>query len=270
MNKAISSIIKFSLKNKIFIIFMTLIVIVGGVISFLNTPIEAYPDVTNTHIIIITQWAGRSAEEVEKFITIPMETEMNVVPNKTSLRSISLFGLSVITIIFEDDVKDFEARQNVMNRLSEVDLPDGVQPSVEPPTGPTGEIFRYTLESKSRGVRGLKEIQDWVIDKNLKQVPGVADVVSFGGEVKTYEVSVDPFLLNKYGLTTLDVYKAITSSNLNVGGDVVRKNAQAFVVRGIGLINDIHELQNVIITNMNGTPLLVKNVATVEESAKPR
>ena len=249
---------------------MTLTIIIGGVISFLNTPIEAFPDVTNTRIVIISQWQGRSAEEVEKFITIPLETEMNVVPNKTSLRSISLFGLSVVTLIFEDNVEDFIARQNVMNRLGSVNLPDGVEPDVQPPTGPTGEIFRYTLESKTKGVRDLKTIQDWVIDKQLKRVAGVADVVSFGGEVKTFEVSVNPNLLNKYGLTALDVYKAISNSNINVGGDVIEKSSEAFVVRGIGLINNIHELENVIVQNLNGTPIFVRNIGTVSESNLPK
>src|SRR6185437_8924777 len=159
MNKFIKSVITFSLKNKFFVVFITLLVVAGGVASFMNTPIEAYPDVTNTHIIIISQWQGRSAEEVEKFITIPIETEMNAVPNKTSLRSISLFGLSVITMYFEDNVEDFVARQNVMNRLANVSLPENVQPNVEPPYGPTGEIFRFTLESKTMGVRDLKTLE---------------------------------------------------------------------------------------------------------------
>ena len=194
---------------------------------------------------------------------------MNVVPNKTSLRSVSLFGLSVITLIFEDNVEDFVARQNVANRISSISLPDGIDPEIQPPTGPTGEIFRYTLDSKTKSARELKEIQDWVIDKRLKAVPGVADVVSFGGEVKTYEVSVNPRLLAKYKFTALDVYKAIGNSNLNVGGDVIEKSAQAYVVRGIGLINNVKELENVIVDNINGTPILVKHVADVHESALP-
>jgi len=270
MNKFIKSIISFSIRNKFFVLFMTLIVVAGGIASFLNTPIEAYPDVTNTHIIIITQWSGRSAEEVEKFITIPIETEMNAVPNKTSLRSISLFGLSVVTMFFEDDIDDFHARQNVMNRLAAVDLPDNVQPDVEPPYGPTGEIYRFTLESKTMGVRDLKTLEDWVVERNLKQVPGVADINSFGGETKTYEVSVDPQLLKKYGFTSLDVYRAISNSNINVGGDIIEKSSQAYVVRGIGLINDLTELGNIVISNINGTPILVRNVAQVHEAALPR
>jgi len=270
MNKFIKSIVTFSLKNKFFVVFITLLVVAGGVASFMNTPIEAYPDVTNTHIIIITQWPGRSAEEVEKFITIPIETEMNAVPSKTSLRSISLFGLSVVTMYFEDNIEDFVARQNVMNRLANVNFPENVQPNVEPPYGPTGEIFRFSLESKTMGVRDLKTLEDWVVERNLKQVPGVADINSFGGESKTYEVSVDPQLLKKYGFTALDVYRAISSSNINVGGDIIEKSSQAYVVRGIGLINDLTELGNIVISNINGTPILVRNVAQVHEGALPR
>ncbi len=163
----------------------TLLIISWGVQSFLNTPIEAFPDVVNTRVVIITQWPGRSAEELEKFVTIPIETEMNVVPRKTSLRSISLFGLSVVTLFFEDEVDDFHARQTVGNQLVAVSLPAGAEPEIQPPSGPTGEIYRYTLAGEGKTVRELKEVQDWVIDKRLKAVQGVADVVSFGGEVKT-------------------------------------------------------------------------------------
>ena len=162
------------------------------------------------------------------------------------------------------------ARQNVMNRLANVSLPENVQPNVEPPYGPTGEIFRFTLESKTMGVRDLKTLEDWVVERNLKQVAGVADINSFGGETKTYEVSVDPQLLKKYGFTALDVYKAISNSNINVGGDVIEKSSQAYVVRGIGLINDLGELGNIVVSNINGTPILIRNVAQVHEAALAR
>ena len=269
MNKFFRNVIGFALKNKLFVFFMTIVAVILGIYSYINTPIEAFPDVMNTRVIIITQWPGRSAEEVEKFVTIPMEIELNSVPSKTSLSSISLFGLSVITIMFEDDMEDFRARQEVANRLAEVNLPDGVDPGIEPPYGPTGEIYRYTLRSKNRSVRELKTIQDWVIERQIKSVPGIADVNGFGGQVKTYEVSVDPGQLAKYGMTALDVYTAISKSNVNVGGDVVTKNSEAYVVRGIGLVNDIHEIENVIIDNRSNTPILVKNVAKVIESNQP-
>src|SRR6185437_5367854 len=266
----IKNIVTFSLKNRLFIFFLTAVLIVAGVVSYINTPIEAFPDVNNTQIRIITQWPGRSAEEVEKFVSIPLEIAMNPVQKKTTVRSVSLFGLSVITIIFDDNVEDFIARQQVMNLLGGADLPDNVDPEVQPPSGPTGEIFRYTVQSKKRTIRELKTIQDWVIDRHIRAVPGIADIVSFGGEVKTYEISVDPHQLTKYNLTPIDVYTAITNSNINVGGDVITRNEQAFVVRGIGLLSNISDIENIIISNIDGTPLLIKNVADVVISSLPR
>src|SRR6202000_367559 len=187
MNKLLRSIIAFSLKNRYFIFFCTAILLLFGIITFKNMPIEAFPDVTNTEISIITPWPGRSAEEIEKFITIPIEMAMNPVQQKVSLRSTSIFGLSYVKLIFDDGVKDPEARQQVMNLLQNGALPAGIQPSVQPPTGPTGEIFRYTLESNVRDVRELKTMQDWVVDRQLRSVPGVGDINSFGGKTKTYE-----------------------------------------------------------------------------------
>lgn len=270
MHKFIDNIVAFSLKNKFFIFFCTIIAIIIGIISFKHTPIDAFPDVTNTKVTIITQWPGRSAEEVEKFITIPIEIAMNPVQKKTDIRSTTLFGLSVINIIFEDHVDDFTARQQVYNLLNDADLPEGITPEVQPLYGPTGEIFRYTLNSDKRSVRELKTIQDWIIDRNLRAVPGVADIVSFGGEIKTFEVSVNPQQLINYNITSLELYDAIAKSNINVGGDVITKSSQAYVVRGIGLINDIDEIRNIVVKNIKGTPILVKNLAKVHESCLPR
>lgn len=172
--------------------------------------------------------------------------------------------------MFEDDVDDFVARQQVYNLLNDADLPDGVTPEVQPLYGPTGEIFRYTLRSEKRGVRELKTLQDWVIERNLRAVSGVADIVSFGGEVKTFEVSVNPHQLKNYGITSLELYQAIANSNINVGGDVITKSSQAYVVRGIGLINDMEELRNIVVKNIHGTPVLVKHLAEVYEACLPR
>ncbi len=270
MVKIIKNIIHFSLRHRYLVFFLTIILVIIGIWSYENTPIETFPDVTNTQIIIITQWPGRSAEEVEKFITVPLEVALNSVQKKENLRSTSAFGLSYIRIIFDDDVDDAFARQQVISRLSNADLPESIVPEVEPPYGPTGEVFRYTLTGKNYSVRELTTIQDWVLDRQFKSVPGVADVNSFGGEEKTFEISVNPNLLNQYNLSSLDVYSAVNKSNLNVGGDVIERNGQAFVVRGIGLLNDTTDIENIIITNLNGAPILVKNVATVKESAKPR
>ena len=270
MNKFIKQIIYFSLRHRYFVFFMTAVAVALGIWSYRETPIETFPDVTNTQIIIIAQWPGRSAEEVEKFVTIPIETVLNSVQKKSNLRTTSAFGLCYIRIIFDDDVDDAFARQQVLSRLGGADLPDGVKPDVQPPYGPTGEIFRYTLKSNTRSIRELTTIQDWVLDRQFKSVPGIADVNSFGGEEKIFEVSVNPELLFKYNLTSLDVYSAIQKSNINVGGDVIERNGQSYVVRGIGVLNDIEDIENIIITKINGVPLLVRNVATVVESGKPR
>ena len=270
MNKVLKGIIGFSLKNRYFILFCALILVVAGIITYSSMPIEAFPDVTNTEISIITQWPGRSAEEVEKFITIPIEVAMNPVQRKVSLRSTSIFGLSYVKLIFDDDVKDPEARQQVMNLIQNATLPPNVQPAVQPPTGPTGEIYRYTLESKVRDVRELKTLQDWVVDRQLRSVPGVGDINSFGGKTKTYEIQVDPRKLTSLNITPLDVFNAVQKTNINIGGDMIVANNQAFVVRGIGLLNDINEIANIVINNTNGVPVLVKDIGVVTISNVPR
>jgi cobalt-zinc-cadmium resistance protein CzcA len=270
MNKVLKSILAFSLKNKYFIFFATALLAVYGFFTFQKMPIEAFPDVTNTEITIITQWPGRSAEEVEKFVTIPIEITLNTVQKKTSLRSTSIFGLSVVKLIFDDDVPDSYARLQVNNLLPNAELPDNINPQVQPPTGPTGEVFRYTLESSFRDPRELKTLQDWVVDRELRSVPGIADIVSFGGMVKTYEIRANPQKLADLGITPLDISNAVGKNNINIGGDVINKNSQAYVVRGIGILNDIKEIKNIIVENINGIPILVSDIADVEISNLPR
>jgi cobalt-zinc-cadmium resistance protein CzcA len=270
MNKFIKSIINFALKNKYFIFFATFILVLAGYLSFKKTTIEAFPDVTNTNITIITQWPGRSAEEVEKFVSRPLEIAMNPTEKRTSIRSSSLFGLSVVKITFEDDVDYQFARVQVNNHLDEADLPSGAKPEVQPPYGPTGEIFRYTLKSDKESVRDLKTIQDWVVQRELLSVPGIADVVSFGGEVKTYQITVNPQKSLQYGVTATELFEAVSKSNVNVGGDVIEQSGQAYVVRGIGILNNIDEIKNIVVDNFNGTPVYVKTIAEVTESALPR
>ncbi|KQS94237.1 CusA/CzcA family heavy metal efflux RND transporter [Chryseobacterium sp. Leaf394] len=270
MNKFIKNIISFSLKNKAFTFIWVAVLAVAGFISFKNMPIEAFPDVTNTQIVIITQWDGRSAEEVERFVTTPIELAMSPVQKKTSVRSTTMFGLSIVKILFDDGVDDMFARNMVNNQLRNISLPEGIDPEVQPPYGPTGEIFRYTLESKKKDSRELLTLQNWVIDRALRGVPGVADINVFGGQDKVFELSIDPRALDKYNLTPLQVYEAVTKSNLNVGGDVIEKNGQAYVVRGIGLVQSTDDIANITIHNDNGNPILVKNVAEVRESSRPR
>ncbi|MFN8292319.1 MAG: CusA/CzcA family heavy metal efflux RND transporter [Chitinophagales bacterium] len=270
MNRFIRNIVGFSLKNRFFTFFMVGVLVIIGIVSFTKMPIEAFPDVTNTQIIIVTEWNGRSAEEVERFVTVPIEVSMNAVQRKVNVRSVTMFGLSVIKIIFEDGVEDFFARQQVNNQLRNVMLPDGVDPDVQPPYGPTGEIFRYVLKSSDRDTRELLTLQNWVIDRQLRQVPGVADVVAFGGQEKIYEIQVDPYKLQKYGITPLEVFEAVSKSNLNVGGDIIEKNGQAYVVRGLGLLSSKEDIENIIVDDFNDNPILVRNLAEVNESSAPR
>lgn len=269
MQKLVQGIVGFALKNSTIVFFMTGLLLVAGVISYINTPIEAFPDVTNTRARIITQWPGRSAEEVEKFITLPLMKEMNTIPKKSEVRSISLFGLSVVTIIFEDKIDDLYAQQYASNRLQSAELPDGAEAEIEPPYGATGEIFRYVLKS-DKPIGELTAIHDWVIERELVAVPGVADVVSFGGEEKTYEIKINPTELANYDLSPLEVFEAVAKSNINVGGDIIESGSQAYVVRGVGLLESIEDIENILIEVKGTNPILVKHVASVEISAKPR
>lgn len=269
MQKFIQNIVAVSLKNPIIVFFLTGLLVIVGLISLRHTPIEAFPDVTNTRARIITQWPGRSAEEIEKFVTLPIMKQMNTIPKKSDVRSISLFGLSVVTVIFDDDVDDFYAQQYASNRLQGIDLPDGADAEIEPPYGATGEIFRYVIRS-DRPIREVTAIQDWVIERELVAVSGVADIVSFGGEEKIYEIKINPTELANYDLSPLDVYEAVSKSNINVGGDVIERGSQAYVVRGVGLLEKIEDIENILIEVRGSTPILIKHVAQVEISAKPR
>jgi len=269
MQKFVQGIVAFSLKNSLLILFATFSLLAAGIYTYIHTPIEAFPDVTNTRARIITQWPGRSAEEIEKFITLPISKEMNTIPKKTDVRSISLFGLSVVTIQFEDNVDDFYAQQYVSNRLNSVSLPEDADASIEPPYGATGEIFRYIIKS-DLPIKEITATQDWVIERELLSVPGVADVVSFGGEEKIYEIKINPTELHNYDISPLEVYEAVSKSNINVGGDVIQQGTQAYVVRGVGLLDKKEDIENILIKVNGSTPILVKHIAEVSISAKPR
>jgi len=269
MQKLVQAVVTFSLRNTTFVIFATLGLLLGGIFALKKTPIEAFPDVTNTRTRIITQWPGRSAEEMEKLVTLPVSKVMNSIPHKSNIRSISLFGLSVVTVQFEDGIDDFYAQQYVSNKLNGVDLPQGADASIEPPSGATGEIFRYVIKS-DLPIKEVTAIQDWVIERELLSVPGVADVVSFGGEEKIYEIKINPTELKNYDLSPLDVYEAVSKSNINVGGDVIQQGDQAYVVRGVGLLDKIEDIGNITVKLNGSTPILIKNVAEVVVSSKPR
>lgn len=269
MIKLVQSVVTFSLRNTTFVLFAVFALLFVGIFSLKHTPIEAFPDVTNTRARIITQWPGRSAEEMEKLVTLPVSKVMNSIPHKSNIRSISLFGLSVVTVQFEDGVDDFYAQQYVSNKLSGVDLPEGADADIEPPSGATGEIFRYVIKS-DLPIKEVTAIQDWVIERELLSVSGVADVVSFGGEEKTYEIKINPTELKNYNLSPLDVYEAVSKSNINVGGDVIQQGDQAYVVRGVGLLDKMEDIGNITLALNGSTPILIKNVADVVVSNKPR
>ncbi|MFV0146023.1 CusA/CzcA family heavy metal efflux RND transporter [Empedobacter falsenii] len=269
MKKLVQSVVTFSLRNTTCVLFAVFALLFVGIFSLKHTPIEAFPDVTNTRARIITQWPGRSAEEMEKLVTLPVSKVMNSIPHKSNIRSISLFGLSVVTVQFEDGVDDFYAQQYVSNKLSGVDLPEGADADIEPPSGATGEIFRYVIKS-DLPIKEVTAIQDWVIERELLSVSGVADVVSFGGEEKTYEIKINPTELKNYNLSPLDVYEAVSKSNINVGGDVIQQGDQAYVVRGVGLLDKMEDIGNITVALNGSTPILIKNVADVVVSNKPR
>lgn len=269
MHKFVENIIAFALRNHILVLFLTAILLVVGVICYKSTPIEAYPDVTNTRVQIIAQWPGRSAEEVEKFVTLPVMQQLNTIPRKTDVRSTSLFGLSVVTVLFEDGVDDFLAQQYASNRMQDIDLPEGVDLSIEPPSGATGEIFRYIIES-DLPIREVSAIQEWMVERELLSVPGVATIASFGGEEKMFEIKVNPAELSNYDLSPLQVYEVVAGSNINVGGDIIRKGSQAYVVRGIGLLETIEDIENILIEVKGENPIRVRQVTTVSVSSKPR
>ena len=269
MYKFVERVIAFALSNHILIIFFTVILAGVGIYCWMDTQIEAYPDVTNTRVKVIAQWQGRSAEEVEKFVTLPIMKVLNTIPRKTDVRSTSLFGLSVVNVIFEDGVDDFFAQQYGSNRLQELELPEGVEIEIEPPSGATGEIFRYRIVSDLH-IREETAINEWVVERELLSVPGVATIATFGGEEKIFEIKVNPSSLVNYGITPLEVYEAVERSNINVGGDMIQISNQAYVVRGIGLLESVNDIENLLIGMKGSVPIRIKQVAEVKISSKPR
>ena len=259
----ISRLVDFSLRNPILILILAVAIALGGALAFKSLPIEAYPDIADTWVQVITQWPGHAGEEVERQITVPLEIAMNGVPHHMHMRSVSLFGLSVVTLIFDEETPVFTARQFVLERLSQVTLPTGVQPSLGPMSSPVGQIYWYFLDSKKMSSMELKDIEDWELEKHLKSVPGVADVSSFGGEIKQFQVLADPLSLANYGLGVSNLVQALASNNQNSGGGIIQKGDQAFNIRGVGKANTIEDIQNVIVSQKSGTPVRIRNLGQV-------
>src|SRR5438034_7280825 len=266
-----NALIAFSLQHRILMLVAFALTMIGGFMGFQQLNIEAYPDPTPPMVDVITQSPGLSAEEIERYITIPIEVNVATAPHLTAMRTISLFGLSDVKLQFSFDFTYEQAQQQVLNRLSQMPaLPNNAQPQISP-VSPIGEIYRYRLVGPpGYSVLDLKTLQDWVLQRRFRAVPGVIDVIGWGGKTKTYELQVDFNKLVANGLTLPQVLQSIGNSNINVGGNTVNIGPQSAVVRGVGLIRSIEDLNNTMVSQSGGNPVLVKDIATVTVGEKPR
>jgi cobalt-zinc-cadmium resistance protein CzcA len=266
----IHRLVQFALRQQFLILMVTVFLGVGGAVSFQRMPVDAYPDLSPPMVEIITQWDGHAAEEVERLVTQPTEVEMNGAPRMSVMRSISLYGLSDVILTFNEDVDDYFARQVVFQRLSEVTFPTGVTPSLAPLSSPSGLVYRYVIESPDRTPQELKTYEDWVIEREYKQVPGVADDSGFGGTVMQYQVLLDPARLYGYHITVPQVVQQLSVNNSNAGGGFYSQGGQFNYVRGIGLLRDTSDIGNVIVGAQNGVPVRVRDIGDVTIGNAPR
>jgi len=268
----IRRLVDFALENRFLVLAAALLLFVWGAISFHQLPVEAYPDVADNYVEIVTQWPGISAEQMEQQVTIPLEIVMNGMPHVTHLRSFSLFGLSDIKLIFDDEEENFRDRERALERLTQVTLPPGVSPQMQTDWSPAGQIYFFTLHSTNPAydVMELKSIEDWVVEKNLKAVPNIVDVASFGGPTREYQVRIDPDKLISYGLSIAQVEQQLTNNNANAGGSFVEAGLQQINIREVGLVRDVQDIADTVITAKNGTPLRVRDIAIVSQGPKIR
>ncbi|HEV3217646.1 MAG TPA: CusA/CzcA family heavy metal efflux RND transporter [Vicinamibacterales bacterium] len=268
----IRGLVDFALNNRFLILALAVLLFIWGIISFHNLPIEAYPDVANNYVQVITQWPGRAAEEVEQQVTIPIEVVMNGLPHLEHLRSTSLFGLSSVMLIFDDQSENDWNRQKVLERLSQVTLPQNLQPQMGTDWSPVGQIYWYTLRSTNPAydLMELKSLEDWVIEKQLKSVPNVVDVSSFGGLTREYQVRVDPNKLVAYGMTIGQVEQQLTNNNVNAGGSFIEAGLQQINVRAVGMVTTVSDIEQTVLKTQSGTPLRVQDIATVMQGPKIR
>jgi cobalt-zinc-cadmium resistance protein CzcA len=268
----IRRVVDFALNNRLLVLALALILFAGGIVSFRRLPIEAYPDVADNYVEVITQWPGISAEQIEQQVTIPLEVVMNGIPHVVHLRSFSLFGLSDLKLIFDDESDNDWNRERVLERLSQVTLPTGVNPQMGTDWSPVGQIYFFTLHSTNPAYdpMELKSLEDWVIEKNFKAVPDVVDVSSFGGPTREYQVRVDPNKLVAYGLSLAQVEQQLTNNNTNAGGSFIQEGLQQINVRSVGLVDRAQDIERTVIMTKNGTPLRVKDIAVVSQGPKIR
>ena len=266
----IRRIVAFALYQPLFVVLGVLLFIGGGLWAYSNLPVEAFPDVTDTQVQVITLFPGRAAEEVEKQVTVPLEVSLSGLPGAVRMFSHTQFGLSFVILTFNDSVNGYFARQQVVERLREVDLPDGAQTQLAPFSTAIGEIYRYRLKGHGQGPRELRTYEDWIVERQLRLVPGVADITTLGGLVKQYEVQPDLARLRDYKVTLAQLSQAIQRGNANAGGSYVEQGRQQYLIRGIGLFTGPEDIENVVVAERNGTPILVKNIARVTVGAVPR
>lgn len=270
----LNRLVSFALNQPLLVILLTIIFIAGGFTAFRALPVEAFPDVTDTQVQVITLYSGRAAEEVEKQVTMPLEIGLSGIPHSIRLFSHTLFGLSFVVLTFDDGVDAYFARQQVIERLRGVDLPDGVTPELGPLATPIGEIYRYRL--RGDGVTpevssmDLRTLQDWVVEKQLKTVPGVADVVTYGGLVKQYQVQPDLAKMKGFNITLQQLDNALGRGNANAGGSYIEKGEQQYLIRGLGLLHSADDIGNVVVDSRGGTPIFIKDIASVETGSVPR
>jgi cobalt-zinc-cadmium resistance protein CzcA len=268
----IRRLVDFALDQKLLVLAFTLLLIAAGAVAFHRLPVDAYPDVADNYVEIITQWPGISAEQVEQQVTVPLETALNGIPHVVHLRSFSVFGLSDIKLIFDDDSSNDWNRERVLERLGQATLPTGVTPQMGTDWSPAGQIYFFTLHSTNPqyDVMELKSLEDWVVEKNLKAVPDIVDVNTFGGPTREYQVQVDPNKLIAYGLSLAQVEQQLTNNNTNAGGSFVESGLQQINVREVGLVRSVSDIENTVIQTKSGTPIRVKDIAVVSQGPKIR
>src|ERR1051325_2225376 len=266
----IHKIVRAALGQRFLVLMLTAFITVGGVISFQKMPVDAYPDLAPPQVEIITQWPDHAAEEVERLVTLPLELEMNGVPHMVVMRSISLYGLSDVVLTFAEDTDDYFARQVVFERLAGAELPAGVTPSLAPLFSPSGLVYRYVLESPDRTPQELHTIEDWVLERAYRSVPGVADDSSFGGTTMQYQVLLDPARIYGYHLTVPQVTAALAANNANAGGGFYSQGGQFYYVRGIGLVRNTDDIGNIVAGANKGVPIRVRDIGEVTIGHAPR
>ncbi|MCK9608243.1 MAG: CusA/CzcA family heavy metal efflux RND transporter [Methylomonas sp.] len=266
----IERIIAFCLQQRLMVIGATLAVAVSGVVAFEQLPVQAFPDVQNVFVQVVTQYPGQAPEEVEKLISLPIEREMNGLPHLMNMRSVSIFGLSVVTLTFDDDAEDYFSRQQVLERLQNADIPDDSKPQLGPLSTGVGEILRYVIDAKHLPLVEQRALQDWLIEPRLRTVQGVADVVSYGGGIKEYKVAAKPDRLKNYNISINQMFDAIAANNTNTGGGYIEHGDEALVVRGVGLLKSADEIGEIVVDTNDGVPIRIKDVADISIGPQPR